>query len=161
MIFRLLLLCSLAFGQAAAAAPANVAQVAEVSGEFFQHAEMTLGRDADRQEHRDGVQRISGGSSAPANIAGSWDMQGALAEGVFYLVTGNVRVVNADDTPSRARVLMRFGSGVELTTLNGQSAVSLFDRMVVGEAEFAGHVRFDRGRPLFSALGLGDRKSVV
>lgn len=152
MMLRLLILFSLAISRGVSAGSAGVA---EVGDDFFHRTEIKLGREAAEQAITDGVHRIWGASSAPANLAGSWDMQGALVEGVTYLASGRIRLVNADGAPSRGRVLMRFGSGVELTTLNGQSATSVFDGTVIGEAEFAGHVTFARARPLFGALALG------
>ena len=146
MPFRFLLLWSFAI--------APFVFAAGVAGDFFQHTEMKLGRDADRQERADGVQRIAG-SSVPADLAGSWDMRGRLDAGVTYLVTGKVRGADADGAPARVRVLMRFGSGVELTGLSGQTAATLFDRTIGEETEFAGHIRFNPARPFFGVLALG------
>lgn len=129
----------------------------QVGADFFDQAAMIPGRAADTIEVVDGVHRIS--AKAPlAHVAGSWDMRRTLEAGESYLATGKVRVVTADGLPARGRVLIRFASDTELTTLNGQRATTLFDETLTGEAAFRGYVTFDEKRGLFGVLGLDLRE---
>ncbi|MFH1497602.1 MAG: hypothetical protein ABII82_07225 [Verrucomicrobiota bacterium] len=125
----------------------------QIGPDFFDNTTMRPGRAADTVEVVDGVHRISA-NAAPAHVAGSWDMRETLQPGESYLVTGKVRVLAADGSPARGRVLIRFASDVELTTLHGQRATTLFDETLTGETAFRGYVTFDEKQGLFGALGL-------
>jgi hypothetical protein len=132
----------------------GVANESAIAAEFFAQTPMALGRDANAEGAVEGGRFVTN-TESKGNVAGAWDMSEVLEEGVSYQLSGKVRLV--DTTTSGAgygRVLVRFGSGLELTTLSGQKATTLFDKTVKGEAEFTSYIQFSHEMPLFGGLGL-------
>lgn len=147
----------LAFGGARAAASTADASAPAftLTNDFFAQTALSLGRDADGQgEVPNGryVERRAGWG----NIAGSWNMQGRLAEGKNYLVTAKLRVVNAaTGEPASGRVLLRFGSGTELVGFGGQTERTLLDRTISEETEVTAYHGYSDRQPYLGVVGIG------
>ncbi|CAA6689516.1 MULTISPECIES: hypothetical protein [unclassified Lentimonas] len=154
LLFRQHLLRSLVVLSLLLTACRGVANESAVAAEFFAQTPMALGRDANTEGAVEGGRFVTN-ADAKGNIAGAWDLTEVLQEGVSYQFKGKVRLIDTTTGGvGYGRVLVRFGSGLELTTLSGQKATTLFDKTVKGEAEFTSYIKFSNKMPLFGALGL-------
>ncbi|MEO0514253.1 MAG: hypothetical protein AAF086_03020 [Planctomycetota bacterium] len=115
---------------------------------------MNLGQVADDEGAIDNGRYVRA-TQGKARVTGSWDLTGHLQEGESYMVSGKVRVVNRDTgEANRGRVLVRFGTTPNLTTLNGESASTLFDKTITEETPFQGFATFSSKTPQFGIFGI-------